>query len=124
MALTQIERLILNDSIDDVDTFVMERSVDPEFVLADFIAFKKSLLLSKYEIEEADMTLDFLNGINVSNDASKALRANLAYKQQRSADYPPLSEQLDEIFHNGLDGWKATIQAVKDKNPKPLEATP
>ena len=123
MALTQIERLILSDSIDDVDVFVMERSVDPEFVLVDFIAFKKALLLSKYEIEEADMTLDFLNKINVSNDANKALRANLAYKQQRSADYPPLSEQLDEIFHNGLDGWRSRIQEIKDRYPKTLEAT-
>jgi hypothetical protein len=31
-----------------------------------------------------------------------------------------MADQLDDIFHNGVDGWKATIQAVKDANPKPV----
>lgn len=122
MTLTQIEKLILNDSIDDVDVFVAERAVDPEFVLAEFIALKKALLLSKYEIEEADMTLDFLNEINAANAANKAERAASAYRAIRSTEYPPLQDQLDDIFHNGLDGWKANIQAVKDKYPKPSGA--
>jgi len=37
----------------------------------------------------------------------------------RQAEYPSWHDQLDDIFHNGLDGWKASIQAVKDKYPKP-----
>ena len=28
------------------------------------------------------------------------------------------ADQLDDIFHNGIDGWKATIQLTKDKYPK------
>lgn len=39
-----------------------------------------------------------------------------AYKEQRQ--YPPLSEQLDQIYHEGVDAWKATIQSVKDAYPK------
>ena len=40
------------------------------------------------------------------------------YKYDRQAEYPTIVDQLDDIFHNGIDGWKATIQAIKDKYPK------
>ena len=43
-----------------------------------------------------------------------------AYKEQRAKEYPPLTEQLDYIYHNGVEAWKADmIQPVKDKYPKP-----
>jgi hypothetical protein len=29
-----------------------------------------------------------------------------------------MSEQLDKIFHEGIDAWKAEIQAIKDAHPK------
>lgn len=41
------------------------------------------------------------------------------YKVKRVAEYPPIEDQLDEIYHNGIDAWKATIKVVKDKYPKP-----
>lgn len=41
------------------------------------------------------------------------------YKEQRAAEYPSIVDQLDLIFHGGLDGWKAKVQEVKDKYPKP-----
>jgi hypothetical protein len=40
------------------------------------------------------------------------------YQRDRAADYPAIADQLDDIFHNGIDGWKATIQLTKDKYPK------
>jgi hypothetical protein len=40
------------------------------------------------------------------------------YKYNRLAEYPSIADQLDDIYHNGIDGWKATIKAVKDKYPK------
>jgi len=36
----------------------------------------------------------------------------------RKKDYPTWQDQLDDIYHNGVDGWKATIKAIKDKYPK------
>ena len=33
--------------------------------------------------------------------------------------YPPITDQLDQIYHEGIDAWKETIQAVKDAYPKP-----
>jgi hypothetical protein len=40
------------------------------------------------------------------------------YKRARELAYPLMSEQLDKIFHEGIDAWKAEIQAVKDAHPK------
>jgi hypothetical protein len=42
-----------------------------------------------------------------------------AYKYQRAAEYPSIADQLDKIFHDGIDEWKETIQAIKTKYPKP-----
>ena len=43
----------------------------------------------------------------------------LDYKNKREAEYPSVGDQLDDIYHNGIDGWKATIKTTKDKYPKP-----
>ena len=40
------------------------------------------------------------------------------YKYKRELEYPTIVDQLDDIYHNGIDGWKTTIKAVKDKYPK------
>jgi hypothetical protein len=40
------------------------------------------------------------------------------YQRDRAKEYPAIVDQLDTIFHEGLDAWKAQIQAVKDKYPK------
>ena len=42
----------------------------------------------------------------------------LTYKDKRSAEYPHINDQLDEIYHNGIDAWKAVIKVTKDKYPK------
>jgi len=42
-----------------------------------------------------------------------------AYARNRAAEYPSIADQLDDIYHNGVDGWKATIKTTKDKYPKP-----
>jgi hypothetical protein len=40
------------------------------------------------------------------------------YQRQRAAEYPTWEDQLDDIYHNGIDGWKSTIQVIKNKYPK------
>jgi len=40
------------------------------------------------------------------------------YKELRRAEYPSYADQFDTIFHDGIDAWKAKIQAVKTKYPK------
>ena len=40
------------------------------------------------------------------------------YQRNRKGEYPSIVDQLDEIYHSGIDAWKATIKATKDKYPK------
>ena len=43
---------------------------------------------------------------------------NNEYQRKRAGEYPSIADQLDDIYHNGIDGWKTTIKATKDKYPK------
>ena len=53
----------------------------------------------------------------------KKIQAELAavkYKEDRSLSYPSIGDQLDYIYHNGIDKWKTDIvDPVKAKYPKP-----
>lgn len=43
------------------------------------------------------------------------------YSEKRQAEYPPIGDQLDMIYHdkvNGTHNWQTTIAAVKNKYPK------
>jgi len=40
------------------------------------------------------------------------------YQRDRAEEYPSIVDQLDDIYHNGIDAWKATIKTTKDKYPK------
>jgi hypothetical protein len=40
------------------------------------------------------------------------------YQRLRADAYPPITDQLDSIFHGGLEAWKVEIQAIKTKYPK------
>jgi len=53
-----------------------------------------------------------------SEEDVNAKIAELQVVENRRNDYPSIADQLDDIFHNGLDAWKATIQETKDKYPK------
>ncbi len=67
----------------------------------------KSVTVEKSKIDEARVTLD-------------AEYAKTKYKEQRSLEYPNWAEQLDYIYHNGIDKWKTeVVDPVKKKYPKP-----
>ena len=41
------------------------------------------------------------------------------YARKRIAEYPQFGDQLDKIYHEGIDKWKEDmIKPVKDKHPK------
>jgi len=40
------------------------------------------------------------------------------YQRKREKEYPSMADQLDDIYHNGVAGWKTTIKVTKDKYPK------
>ena len=43
---------------------------------------------------------------------------NNAYQRERATAYPSIADQLDKIYHSGLNEWKKVIKATKDKYPK------
>jgi len=51
-------------------------------------------------------------------DAARTELAKEDYKWKRAREYPTVVDQLDDIYHNGIDAWKATIKTTKDKYPK------
>jgi len=56
-------------------------------------------------------------------DGLKALQdawdlENNSYKSKRKEEYPSVVDQLDLIYHSGIDVWKAKIKETKDKYPK------
>lgn len=42
------------------------------------------------------------------------------WKESRVANYPSYADQFDQIYHEGVDAWKASIQAIKDAYPKQI----
>ena len=65
------------------------------------------------------MTDEEIAARNAEVTAALAEETANDYKVKRASEYPSIEDQLDEIYHNGIDAWKATIKATKDKYPKP-----
>ena len=45
-------------------------------------------------------------------------RFNNNYSAKRVNEYPSIEQQLDDLYHNGIDGWRQTIQIIKNKHQK------
>ena len=68
------------------------------------------------------------DGKMVTLDSAKVTAARKAiddayaatkYQRDRAEEYPSWQDQLDKIYHSGIDAWKADIKVIKDKYPKP-----
>jgi len=66
------------------------------------------------------------NSVTLDNNKIVAARKSIddafaatKYQRDRAAEYPTWQDQLDKIYHSGVDAWKADIKAIKDKYPKP-----
>ena len=58
------------------------------------------------------------NQVTIDMDVVNAWVDPDQYKFDRAAAYPSIADQLDTIYHSGIDAWKATITAVKEEFPK------
>ena len=58
----------------------------------------------------------YTNGIEIVEGADYV--GVVSYTDARRAEYPPLEDQLDKIFHDGIESWRTDIIAIKDKYPK------
>ena len=71
-------------------------------------------------LHKTDGTSEEIVDYTEIDKAAKKLQADYDAKSyQRNREYPPIGDQLDEIYHKELAEWKKTIKAVKGKHPKP-----
>ena len=75
---------------------------------------------AEFSIENEDISkITWLNGTTpISKSDIEQKISERDYIDKRASEYPSIVDQLDDIYHNGIDGWKQTIKAVKDKYPK------
>ena len=57
-------------------------------------------------------------GIGTTCVEGPTVGVTTAYDIARQTEYPPIEDQLDKIYHSGVNAWKADIKAIKDKYPK------
>ena len=74
---------------------------------------------------DGGVIIEFPNGIPSDEDIDTwkveydAHISATAYIGKRVDAYPEIGDQLDKIYHEGIDEWKKVIKEVKDKYPKP-----
>ena len=69
--------------------------------------------------EKVLLTAEEISAIEAEEAAFLAYQAANGYKLDRAISYPSVVDQLDLIYHSGIDAWKVKIKETKDKYPKP-----
>jgi hypothetical protein len=77
---------------------------------------------AEYSIRENVVTWDkgFVSDADIQTEVTRlqAEYDNKQYARDRAELYPSIADQLDDIYHNGVAGWKTSIKAIKDQFPK------
>ena len=71
--------------------------------------------IASWSYDIAQPTAEQIASYETAGNTAEALQTVL---NNRANDYPSMADQLDDIYHNGIDAWKATIKTTKDKYPK------
>ena len=74
--------------------------------------------IGAFKEDGTQITLEQSN-IDAARATINAEYTALEYSRNRAAEYPSVVDQLDLIYHSGIDAWKAKIKETKDKYPKP-----
>jgi len=102
----------------DISSVLMEKYKDMEWLLHG----------SPSTEEEFNASFNLIKANGVAEPTWAKIEEHLAtmqaeydakeYQRKRQPEYPSIPDQLDDLYHNGIDGWKATIKVTKDKYPK------
>ena len=89
------------------------------------IDFEKDVLLEQRSGEDVKIvqwnlsidepTTEQLASYETAGNTEEALQTVL---NNRATNYPSIKDQLDKIYHEGIDEWKKLIKVTKDKYPK------
>tara|TARA_A200000159_G_scaffold59951_1_gene55553 strand:- start:13 stop:375 length:363 start_codon:yes stop_codon:yes gene_type:complete len=118
MIITDIQESLLALGI-SIDKYILR----PKNEIQDEASFKESYyavtdVVDGNCVEKRDDSLIPVTWDQVVAKDSELKAAN-SYKTNREKSYPNIVDQLDTMYHQGFDAWKAQITAVKAKYPKP-----
>ena len=71
--------------------------------------------IKEWNLDIAQPTAEQIASYETAGNIAETLQTVL---NNRRKEYPSIADQLDDIYHNGIDAWKATIKTTKDKYPK------
>ena len=71
--------------------------------------------IHEWNLDIAQPTAEQIASYETAGNTAEALQTVL---NNRANDYPSIVDQLDKIYHLGIDEWKKVIKVTKDKFPK------
>ena len=94
-------------------------SLKPEYTSSPIIIYSED-----QNVESSGTTIDWggatvISNSDITTEQTRLQKLETDCYSKRKAEYPSLVDQLDKIYHSGIDAWKADIKAIKDKYPKP-----
>jgi len=75
----------------------------------------EAVIIKEWNLSIAEPTVEQLNSFETAANEEETLQTVL---NNRANDYPSIVDQLDKIYHSGIDEWKKVIKVTKDKFPK------
>ena len=75
----------------------------------------EAVIIKEWNLSIAEPTVEQLNSFETA--ANKEEANNIIISTRKTA-YGPWDKQLEEIYDNGIDSWKARILQIKTDNPK------
>ena len=70
-------------------------------------------------VEEGGQELPTQEEVEAEVERLRKVWEDSEYQRLRAKTYPSIVDQLDLLYHGGLDSWKAEINKVKEQYPKP-----
>ena len=98
-------KIRLNKAIKAINPSAQFSITNEDFSTIKWIDGTEPISQSDVEAKQAELQADY--------DAKQ-------YQRDRANEYPPIADQLDYIYHNGVTKWKTDmITPGKEKYPKP-----
>ena len=85
----------------------------------DFIEIIDDVGIFKVDTNQTEKFTVDQSKIDAARTALNKELADTKYQRDRAAEYPSVVDQLDLIYHSGVNAWKAKIKETNDKYPKP-----
>ena len=73
------------------------------------------VFIASWSYDIFEPTAEQIASYETAGNTAESLQTIL---NKRANDYPSIKDQLDKIYHSGIEEWKKVIKATKDKYPK------